>query len=352
MSIRRDVGRIAQLYRYPVKSMAGESLDAVDVSWHGVAGDRRWAFVRPDHQAHGFPWQTIREEPRMCLFSARLRDPDRPEASTVDVRTPDGTELTVTDPLLPDLIGSGLRLMRLNRGTFDTLPMSLITTATVDALCQGIVAEADSRRFRPNLVIEADEPFAEDAWVGGTLQIGTAVLRVDKRDSRCAVITVDASDSAGHAGTPAAGGHGAELLGRCVRLRRQSGHRARRATCLPPLLSGALRVASVSWAKTHSARPMHGLKTLGRSGARTSSATMGRWPSKSWYDEAMPRASTHGWTGTQRGWRPCRGPTPESPTPHGRRRCADVSTGCRRRVPVGWRVIRSVAETNRRDGDR
>ena len=86
-------------------------------------------------------------------------------------------------------------------------------------------------------------------------------------------------------------------------------------------------VASVSWAKTHSARPMHGSKTPGRSGARTSSATMGRWPSKSWYDEAMPRASTHGWTGTQRGWRPCRGPTPESPTPHGRRRwvMGDVS---------------------------
>ncbi|HJY43318.1 MAG TPA: MOSC N-terminal beta barrel domain-containing protein, partial [Propionibacteriaceae bacterium] len=108
MSIRRIVGRIAQLYRYPVKSMAGESLDAVEVSWNGVAGDRRWAFVRPDHQAHGFPWQTIREEPRMWMFSARLRDPDRPEASTVDVRTPDGTELAVTDPLLPDLIGSGL----------------------------------------------------------------------------------------------------------------------------------------------------------------------------------------------------------------------------------------------------
>ena len=191
MSIRRLVGRIAQLYRYPVKSMAGESLDAVEVSWNGMAGDRRWAFVRPDHQAHGFPWQTIREEPRMCLFSARLRDPDRPEASTVDVRTPDGTELAVTDPLLPDLIGSGLRLMRLHRGTFDALPISLISTGTVDALCKDIVDKADPRRFRPNLVVEAEEPFAEDAWVGGTLQIGTTVLRVDKRDSRCAVITVD-----------------------------------------------------------------------------------------------------------------------------------------------------------------
>ena len=123
MSIRRIVGRIAQLYRYPVKSMAGESLDAVEVSWNGVAGDRRWAFVRPDRHADGFPWQTIREEPRMCLFSARLRDPGRPEASTVDVRTPDGTELTITDPLLPDLIGSGLRLMRLHRGPLTHCPV-------------------------------------------------------------------------------------------------------------------------------------------------------------------------------------------------------------------------------------
>ena len=171
--------------------MAGESLDAIELSWHGVAGDRRWAFIQPGHQAHGFPWQTIREEPRMCLFTARLRDPDRPEASLVDVRTPDGIELAVTDPSLPELIGRGLRLMRLNRGTFDALPLSLIARATVHELCRGIVEEPDPRRFRPNLLVETDEPYAEDAWVGGTLQIGTAVLRVDKRDSRCAIITVD-----------------------------------------------------------------------------------------------------------------------------------------------------------------
>jgi putative redox protein len=114
---------------------------------------------------------------------------------------------------------------------------------------------------------------------------------------------------------------------RAADLREQIRTLHRALLCLHSRLSGALGVASVSWATTHSARPMHGSKTPGRSGARTSSATMGQWPSKSWYGEAMPRASTHGWTGTRCGWRPFPGPTPESSTPHGRRRCADVSRG-------------------------
>ncbi len=40
------VGRVVALWRYPVKSMAGEELDGAEVSWHGLAGDRRWAFIR------------------------------------------------------------------------------------------------------------------------------------------------------------------------------------------------------------------------------------------------------------------------------------------------------------------
>jgi uncharacterized protein YcbX len=47
----RPVGRIVELWRYPVKSMAAEPLTEIDVSWHGFAGDRRWAFIR-DGVAH------------------------------------------------------------------------------------------------------------------------------------------------------------------------------------------------------------------------------------------------------------------------------------------------------------
>lgn len=185
------LARVAQLWRYPVKSMAGETLDAASISWHGVAGDRRWGFVRPDHEANGFPWHTIREEPRMCLFSARLRNPNRPDASTADVLTPDGDTVEITDPTLPDRLGAGLRLMRLHRGEFDSSPLSLIGTATVAHLCRSIGQPTDVRRFRPNLLVETEEPFVENSWVGRSLRIGGTVLRIDRLDPRCVIINVD-----------------------------------------------------------------------------------------------------------------------------------------------------------------
>jgi uncharacterized protein len=52
---------VVGLWRYPVKSMAGEALVAAEVSWHGLAGDRRWAFVRDGVVRSGFPWLTLRE---------------------------------------------------------------------------------------------------------------------------------------------------------------------------------------------------------------------------------------------------------------------------------------------------
>ena len=61
----REVGRVAGLWRYPVKSMAAEALERADVGWHGLDGDRRWAFIREGMVRSGFPWLTIRENPRM-----------------------------------------------------------------------------------------------------------------------------------------------------------------------------------------------------------------------------------------------------------------------------------------------
>ena len=85
-----EVGRVAGLWRYPVKSMGAEALDAVDVSWHGLAGDRRWAFVRADIPRSGFPWLTIREQPEMGRYRPSFADPARPDASRTLVRTPGG----------------------------------------------------------------------------------------------------------------------------------------------------------------------------------------------------------------------------------------------------------------------
>lgn len=187
------LGVVQRLSRYPVKSMAPEELARAEVSWHGVPGDRRWAFLRPDSEASGFPFLTIRELPRLALYRAELTDPRRPDASSVRVRTPQNGTYAVDDVDLARHLGDGVRVTRLRRGLYDSMPVSLISTATVAELCRRAKVPYEPRRFRPNLLVELaeDRPFAEDDWVGRTLTVGGAVLRVDRHDPRCVVINVD-----------------------------------------------------------------------------------------------------------------------------------------------------------------
>ena len=192
--IGRNVGRVVGLWRYPVKSMAGEALAAADVSWHGLAGDRRWAFVRNDAAQSGFPWLTIRERNDMNRYCPSFVDAKRPDRSRVNVRTPSGLDFDVADPTLAaELSPDGVRAIKQDRGIFDTFPLSLISTRTIAALGASVGQDLDVRRFRPNLLIETTDgaAFAEDAWVGCILRIGGLRMRVDKRDGRCAVITID-----------------------------------------------------------------------------------------------------------------------------------------------------------------
>ena len=186
------VGRVAGLWRYPVKSMAGEQLDSVEVSWHGLAGDRRWAFIRAGQVHSGFPWLTIRERPELAHYRPRFADPDRPNAATVLVRTPLGGELDVADPVLAAGFGPGVRVIKCDRGVFDTMPLSLLTTQSIAGLGRLAGASLEPRRFRPNLLVDSHgRGFPEDAWVGRVLRIGGLRMRVDKRDQRCVVVTVD-----------------------------------------------------------------------------------------------------------------------------------------------------------------
>ncbi len=93
-----QVGIVAGLWRYPVKSMAAEALASADLSWTGVTGDRKWAFVRPASEESGFPWYTIRENPAMSTYIPRLLDPQRPDSSAVRVQAPSGRTYQLTDP--------------------------------------------------------------------------------------------------------------------------------------------------------------------------------------------------------------------------------------------------------------
>lgn len=187
------VGRVAAILRYPVKSMAAQPVEDVDVSWHGLSGDRRWAFVRPDLPDNGFPWLTIRQRNDLNDYRPSWTEPERADASAVIVSTPAGARFDVTAPALAAELGAGVRVMKLNRGTFDTMPLSLITTRTVESLGALLSTELNVLRFRPNLVIEASGPsaFPEDEWVGRALTVGAAWIRIDARDKRCVVVNVD-----------------------------------------------------------------------------------------------------------------------------------------------------------------
>ena len=184
-----EVGRVLGLWRYPVKSMAAEALSSVEVGWAGFTGDRRWAFVRGDVPRSGFPWMTIREDAAMLEHVPRFVDVDRPDKSRVMVRTPGGSELDVIDPALAASLGEGVSVIKQDRGVFDAMPLSLITTESIAQLSSLVGYELEPQRFRPNLLVESDE--REDAWVGRELRIGGMAMRVDQRDDRCVIITVD-----------------------------------------------------------------------------------------------------------------------------------------------------------------
>jgi uncharacterized protein len=185
----REVGRVVALWRYPVKSMAAEELSSVEVGWSGFAGDRRWAFVRGDVPRSGFPWMTIREDAAMLEHVPRFLDPSRPDRSKTVVRTPGGEELDVVDPALAASLGENVRVIKEDRGVFDAMPLSLITTAAVADLSALVGYELDTQRFRPNLLIESST--REDAWLGSVLRIGGFSMRIDQRDSRCVIVNVD-----------------------------------------------------------------------------------------------------------------------------------------------------------------
>lgn len=78
-------------------------------------------------------------------------------------------------------------------GVFDSLPLSLITTRTLSDLTELTDRPLEAQRFRPNLLVEPAiaSAFPEDTWVGRILRIGEMRMRVDRRDPRCVIVTID-----------------------------------------------------------------------------------------------------------------------------------------------------------------
>ncbi len=188
-----QIATLVGMWRYPVKSMAADALTEAEIGWHGIAGDRRWAFIRPDVERSGFPWLTLRQRADMRQFTPRFAEPGNPDTSPILVTTPEGKECPVTDPELRARLGEGVRVIKQDVGVFDSMPLSLISMPTIAGL-EAVTGRAlEVQRFRPNLLVEPGgaADFPEDDWVGATLQIGGMRMRVDRRDPRCVIVTMD-----------------------------------------------------------------------------------------------------------------------------------------------------------------
>lgn len=236
------VGTIKEIWRYPVKGMAGESLDSCGLGEMGLNGDRIWALRDTARREI----QSCKFRPQLLLCSARCRSDDA--GDRVDVFFPDGSVVgsdnaaihtklsaltgrtSTLEPLRPasDLDfyrrhklddhtwleelkatfdrGPGEPLPALDqlpqeavdfvslRGTFFLVtPFHMVTTATLGHL-KGLNPDSDwdVRRFRPNIVIETEpgaEGLVEQAWIGKRLAIGDSRVDCTETAPRCGAVT-------------------------------------------------------------------------------------------------------------------------------------------------------------------
>lgn len=182
-------GTVLSLHRWPVKSMAGEELEELELFEHGVVGDRRQALYW-----RGGRRLTARAAPRMLAWAATY---DGASGDPPRVTAPDGTTWRWGDDGLEAAIGADLgkevKLARDPQLMQDLRDSVLVTfAATLRGLGDELGTEVDLRRFRPNVHVAMDvEPFAELGWEGRRLRVGDAELELLHPCARCAIVTRD-----------------------------------------------------------------------------------------------------------------------------------------------------------------
>ena len=195
-----QIGSVEAIFRYPVKSMGGERLEAGELGWHGLEGDRRLAFRRIDDRSV-FPWLSAGKLPDLVRFTPQWHDDRSHGELPTHVRTPDGKELPVFGEELAAEIGrrygAPVQMMQLKHGIFDEASISVIASDTVGEIGRLAGRSLDARRFRPNVVVRLLRPaaFQEDEWVGGVLSFGEGdeapAIAVTMRDVRCSMLNLD-----------------------------------------------------------------------------------------------------------------------------------------------------------------
>ena len=201
--------RVLELWRYPVKSLGGEQLDATVVGEAGLVGDRAWGI----HHADTDTVLTARRAPELLFATARMVADGAASAdaasATVVITLPDGRgEVSSADPdvdaRLSDWLGRSVTLVRPGRqgATYEN-PMDEnesdwiqwqgpawsfhdSTKSMLSIVGRDTLGERDVRRFRTNVVIEGG---GEDALIGSKATLGSSLLSVTKAIDRCVMVT-------------------------------------------------------------------------------------------------------------------------------------------------------------------
>ncbi len=227
------IGSVVSLWRYPVKSMMGEELNACEVTNRGLLGDRAYALVDPSN-GKVVSAKNPRKWPHLFDFRAAFPEPPRPGEPLPPLRItlPDGTAVGSDDgdceqkvsgvlgrevtlessvpetPSLeeywPDMEGLDHRETvtdeAMPAGTFfDLAVIHLLTTATLDRLRELYPqGRFEVRRFRPNIVVEPasdEKEFVENGWIGRTVAIGDEVrMKITEACPRCVMTTLPQGD--------------------------------------------------------------------------------------------------------------------------------------------------------------
>ena len=228
-----EIGAVVSLWRYPVKSMMGEELNATELTERGLLGDRAYALV-DSSDGKVATAKNPRKWPRLFDFRATFIEPARAAAKIPPVRIafPDGTTVTSDQSDLNQILSKALNrevtLRAAQRGAvnaeeywpdieglgvrdtvtdftlpeetfFDCAMVHLLTTATLDRLRELYPqGRFEVRRFRPNIVVapaSGEKNFVENDWIGHTLAIGDGVrLNITGPCSRCVMTTLPQGD--------------------------------------------------------------------------------------------------------------------------------------------------------------
>jgi uncharacterized protein YcbX len=180
---------VAELWRYPVKSLRGEQVDETELEERGIPGDRLWAVTDADGKlGSGKTTRRFRLLPGLFDLAAHGLPPR--------VTLPDGRQLPLgaeLDAFLRERYGEETLTVAQEATVphHDLAPLHLLSTSSLRWLADRIPgSQVDRRRFRPNLLVETPgSERVEDGWLGRRFALGTATVEVTQRMERCVMTT-------------------------------------------------------------------------------------------------------------------------------------------------------------------